>query len=89
LTGVPSGTHHGQSWNGGEAARNQFGFRFERVSVAHGRGGSLDRFHARLPLPRRQLSASRARVTLDGNRLSRRLEDEGGPLPYAFIASNI
>lgn len=29
-----------ESWNGGEAACNSFAFRFERVSVSHGRGGS-------------------------------------------------
>lgn len=29
-----------ESWNGGGAACNSFAFRFERVSVSHGRGGS-------------------------------------------------
>lgn len=29
-----------ESWNGGKAACNEFAFRFEQVSVAHGSGGS-------------------------------------------------
>ncbi|MBA3432827.1 MAG: hypothetical protein H0U08_01910 [Actinobacteria bacterium] len=29
-----------ESWNGGHAACNEFAFRFEQVSVAHGSGGS-------------------------------------------------
>jgi hypothetical protein len=49
-----------ESWNGGRAACNSFAFRFERVSVSHGGGGSwrpfvsghrfLDPGHKLLPL---------------------------------------
>jgi hypothetical protein len=75
-----------ESWNGGERACNRFAYRFERVLVSHGRGGSWQPFvsaHrfldggytltalATAPAQSRQLSAfTRA------------------PAPYAFIASS-
>jgi hypothetical protein len=78
-----------ESWNGGEAACNSFAYRFERVSVSHGRGGSWFAFKPghrfrdadyRL----RQLAAApdsrRARVLADGS--------GDRPAPYAFVASS-
>jgi hypothetical protein len=76
-----------ESFSGGHVACNQFGFRFERVSVSHGRGGSWFAFkpgydfrdgNYRL----RSLATSRAH-----NGLARRLSHEG-PLPYAFLAAS-
>jgi hypothetical protein len=80
-----------ESWNGGEAACNSFAFRFERVSVSHGRGGSWFPFKPgyrfrdadyRL----RQLAAApssrRARSLADGAGAT------GRPAPYAFVASS-
>jgi len=78
-----------ESWNGGAAACNSFAYRFERVSVSHGRGGSWFafrpgyRFHdANYRL--RQLAApparDEARVLADGA--------AQGPAPYAFVATS-
>ena len=78
-----------ESWNAGEAACNGFAYRFERVSVSHGRGGSWLPFRpghefrdANYRL--RQLAAApangHARVLADG--AARR------PAPYAFVAAS-
>lgn len=76
-----------ESWNGGRVACNRFAFRFERVSVSHGRGGSWFAFkpgyHFRDgDYKLRQLAAAPA-----GDRLARQLADEG-PVPYAFVAAS-
>ena len=75
-----------ESWNAGASSCNSFGYRFERVSVSHGRGGSWFPFRPgyrfrdadyRL----RQLAAAPA----DGH--ARVLADDR-PAPYAFVASS-
>jgi hypothetical protein len=76
-----------ESWNGGQVACNRFAFRFERVSVSHGRGGSWFAFrpgyHFRDGNYRlRQLAAAPS-----ADRFARRLADEG-PVPYAFVAAS-
>ncbi len=78
-----------ESWTGGESACNRFAFRFERVSVSHGRGGSwlpfkpgYDFRDANYRL--RQLAAAPAR------RQARALTDGAArlPAPYAFYAAS-
>ena len=78
-----------ESWNGGEAACNSFAFRFERVSVSHGRGGSWFAFQPgedfrdagyRLRQLAAAPAASRAR-TLTFGAVDR-------PAPYAFLAAS-
>jgi hypothetical protein len=75
-----------ESWSGGGPSCNRFAFRFERVSVSHGRGGSWFAFRPGYHFrdgnyELRQLAAAPG----DGV-LARRLSDEG-PAPYAFVAS--
>ncbi len=77
-----------ESWNGRTAACNAFGFRFERVSVSYGGGGSWRPF------------VSEHRFLDDGNQLRdlaaapaetgvyRRTLSSAKPLPYAFVASS-
>lgn len=77
-----------ESWNGRSAACNAFGFRFERVSVSYGGGGSWRPF------------VSAHRFLDDGNQLRdlaaapaasgvyRRTLASASPLPYAFVASS-
>lgn len=77
-----------ESWNGRSAACNAFGFRFERVSVSYGGGGSWRPF------------VSAYRFLDEGNRLRdlasaqpeagvyRRTLAATSPLPYAFVASS-
>ena len=83
-----------ESWNGGQATCNRFGFRFERVSVSYGGGGSwrpfvpgnrfLDsgyRLHALAKAP-----AVRGRYS---RRLTTTSTDSGHhPDPYAFVATS-
>ncbi|MGH3065407.1 MAG: hypothetical protein ACRDOF_03815 [Gaiellaceae bacterium] len=76
-----------ETWNGGEAACNSFAFRFERVSVSYGGGGSWRPFVA-------------GHRFLDGGYALRNLASapaESGAyralaseavLPYAFVASS-
>ena len=76
-----------ESWNGRTAACNAFGFRFERVSVSYGGGGSWRPF------------VSEHRFLDEGNQLRdlaaapaetgvyRRELASASPLPYAFVAS--
>lgn len=76
-----------ESWNGGQGACNRFAFRFERVSVSHGRGGSWFAFRPGYDFRDgdyrlRQLAAAPARGPLE-----RRLAQQG-PLPYAFVAAS-
>ena len=78
-----------ESWNAGGSSCNSFGYRFERVSVSHGRGGSWFAFRpghefrdANYRL--RQLAAApaagRHRAVADGG--ARR------PAPFAFFAAS-
>ncbi len=77
-----------ESWNGGQVACNQFAFRFERVSVSHGRGGSWFAFRPGYDFldggyRLRALSSAPA----PGDGFARRLSHEG-PAPYAFVAAS-
>lgn len=77
-----------EGWNAGSAACNVFGFRFERVSVSYGGGGSWRPF------------VSGHRFLDGGSRLRnlaaapaepgayRRTVMSGSPLPFAFVASS-
>jgi hypothetical protein len=78
-----------ESWNGGQAACNSFSYRFERVSVSYGGGGSwrpfvsghqfLDQGHGL-----RSLAVAPAAT----GAYARQLSTSRDPLPYAFIASS-
>ena len=77
-----------ESWNGGEAACNKFAYRFERVSISYGGGGSWKPFISahRFFDQGYQLRSLATRPAEKGNRGlagSRR-----APLPYAFLASS-
>ena len=77
-----------ESWNAGTATCNSFGFRFERVSVSYGGGGSwrpfvpghrfLDGAHAM-----RDLAAAPAE-----SGVYRSTQSSESVLPYAFVASS-
>jgi hypothetical protein len=78
-----------ESWNGGQVACNRFAFRFERVSVSHGRGGSWFAFKPGYDFrdggyKLRQLAAS----TPSGHYARRLADGAQGPKPYAFVASS-
>ncbi|HSJ93265.1 MAG TPA: hypothetical protein VK896_04445, partial [Gaiellaceae bacterium] len=78
-----------ESWNGGEQSCNRFAFRFERVSVSYGGGGSwrpfvsahrfLDGGHQLRPL---------ASAPATNGLYARTLASSDGPLPYAFVATS-
>ena len=77
-----------ESWNGGASSCNSFGYRFERVSVSHGRGGSWFAFRpghefrdANYRL--RQLAATPA----DGQRAVA-YDAARSPAPFAFFAAS-
>jgi hypothetical protein len=75
-----------ESWDGGERTCNGFAFRFERVSVSHGRGGSWFAFRPGYHFQDgnyllRQLAAAPRPGTFERH-LARR-----GPAPYAFVAA--
>ena len=78
-----------ESWNGGEAACNAFGFRFERVSVSYGGGGSWRPFvpgHRFLDggyKLRDLASAPAERASYD-----RRPRERRASCPYAFVAAS-
>jgi hypothetical protein len=78
-----------ESWNGGQAACNQFSFRFERVGVSHGLGGS---WHPFRPGFKFQNGGYTVRTLAGGSSarepLARSLTGSGGPEPYAFLASS-
>jgi len=77
-----------ESWNGGESACNKFAFRFERVSVSFGGGGSWRPFvsgHRFLDTGHRLQSLAEA-PAVGGTYTS---EPSGqSTLPYAFVASS-
>jgi len=75
-----------ESWNGGQRTCNSFAFRFERVSVSHGRGGSWFAFRPGYRFQDgdyklRQLAAAPSQRVL-ASKLS-----QHGPAPYAFVAA--
>ena len=78
-----------ESWNGGQVACNRFSFRFERVSVSYGGGGSWRPFVPGYHFldgeyKLRPLAVAPAATGAYTRRLA-----EGGPLPYAFVASSV
>ncbi len=77
-----------ESWNGGGSGCNMFAFRFERVSVSFGGGGSWRPFvsgHRFLDDGHKLQSLAEA-PALGGSYAS---EPSGSsPLPYAFVASS-
>jgi len=77
-----------ESWNGGEAACNAFSFRFERVSVSYGGGGSWRPFvtgHQFLDggYKLRDLASAPAETGA-----YRRSLASDGVIPYAFVAAS-
>ena len=77
-----------ESWNGGEAACNGFGFRFERVSVSYGGGGSWRPFvpdHEFLDggYKLQDLASAPAETGAYGRSLA-----SDRVLPYAFVANS-
>jgi len=78
-----------ESWNAGTAACNSFGFRFERVSVSYGRGGSWRPF---VPEHRfldganvvRDLASAQPRAGVYRSLTGR----TDAILPYAFLATS-
>jgi hypothetical protein len=79
-----------ESYNGGEAACNKFAYRFERVSVSYGGGGSWQPFvSAHRFLDRgyelRSLATAPAKKGVYARKLS---SSTRAPLPYAFVASS-
>jgi hypothetical protein len=79
-----------ESWNGGQVACNQFAYRFERVSVSYGAGGSWKPFvsaHRFLDGGNKleALATAPAEQGVYGRRLS---TSSTAPLPYAFLASS-
>ena len=79
-----------ESWNGGEVACNSFAYRFERVSVSYGAGGSWKPFvsaHRFLDggYKLRALATAPAERSVQSRRLS---GASRAPLPYAFEASS-
>jgi len=79
-----------ESWNGGEAACNSFAFRFERVSVSYGGGGSWRPFvsgHRFLDGSYRLRDLAAAPAAAGAYRRSAAVHAEH-VLPYAFVAAS-
>ena len=76
-----------ESWNGGQVACNRFAFRFERVSVSHGRGGSWFAFKPGYHFRDGDYKLRQLAAAPPDGQLARRLAD-GGPAPYAFVAAS-
>jgi hypothetical protein len=78
-----------ESWNGGQVACNSFGFRFERVSVSYGGGGSWRPF---VPgynfLDGNYKVRALAKAPAATGAYARQLASGGHPLPYAFVAAS-
>jgi hypothetical protein len=80
-----------ESWNGNQPSCNSFAFRFERVSVSYGGGGSWRPF---VPGERFLDSGYRlhalAKAPAVSGRYARRLTSSGSghPDPYAFVATS-
>jgi hypothetical protein len=76
-----------ESWNGGQVACNRFAFRFERVSVSHGRGGSWFAFKPGYHFRDGDYELRPLATAPAGSQLARRLSDGWSrPAPYAFVA---
>ncbi len=76
-----------ESWNGGRVACNRFAFRFERVSVSHGRGGSWFAFKPGYHFRDGDYELRQLAAAPSESQYARRLTDEG-PAPYAFVAAS-
>lgn len=76
-----------ESWNGGGTSCNSFAFRFERVSVSHGRGGSWFAFRPAHEFRDGNYTLRQLAAAPESGRVARRLADDGGPAPYAFVAA--
>jgi hypothetical protein len=79
-----------ESWNGGQVSCNRFAYRFERVSISYGGGGSWKPFvsaHRFLDGGNKlqALATAPAEEGAYGRRLS---ASSKAPLPYAFLASS-
>jgi hypothetical protein len=79
-----------ESWNGGQVACNQFAYRFERVSVSYGAGGSWKPFvSAHRFLDGGNKLEALATAPAEQGVYARRLSTSStAPLPYAFLASS-
>jgi hypothetical protein len=77
-----------ESWNGGQRTCNRFAFRFERVSVSHGRGGSWFAFRPGYHFQDGDYKLRQLAAAPDQGALARRLSwGQDGPDPYAFVAA--
>jgi hypothetical protein len=79
-----------ESWNGGQVACNEFAYRFERVSVSYGGGGSWKPFvSAHRFLDGGNKLEALATAPAEQGVYARRLSTSStAPLPYAFLASS-
>ena len=77
-----------ESWNAGTAACNAFAFRFERVSVSHGGGGSWRPFVSahRFLDGSHTLHDLAAAPAVSG--VSRSTQESSSVLPYGFVAAS-
>jgi hypothetical protein len=77
-----------ESWNGGEPSCNRFAFRFERVSVSHGRGGSWFAFRPGYDFRDGNYRLQSLASAPPAGVSHRRLAQTTGPQPYAFVAAS-
>jgi hypothetical protein len=78
-----------ESWNGGQVACNRFAFRFERVSVSHGRGGSWFAFRPGYHFRDGDYQLRQLASASPDGQFARRLTDGvERPQPYAFVAAS-
>jgi hypothetical protein len=79
-----------ESWDGGQGACNSFAYRFERVSVSYGGGGSWKPFVSAYSfLDGGYRLQALATAPAKQGVYTRRLSSSGdAPLPYAFLASS-
>ena len=78
-----------ESWNGGDAVCNAFSFRFEQVSVSHGRGGSWFEFKPGYHFLDGNYKVRTLASAGGTDQYTRRITGAGsGPDPYAFLASS-
>jgi hypothetical protein len=80
-----------EAWNGGQGSCNKFAYRFERVSVSYGSGGSWKPFVSGYRfLDRGNNLRALASAPAKSGVYARKLAAGGGgrPQPYAFVASS-
>ena len=77
-----------ESWDGGGAACNQFSFRFERVSISQGLGGSWHPFKPGYRFLDEGYSVRTLAGAPSGRETLARSVSGTGPAPYAFLASS-